>query len=100
VGLCYNAKCALALLCGSALISAASAADLGPAPMLSAPVAARSWTGLYGGLNVGYGFGAGGRDDGARPVTPTTLPPPSSPSTPKLTALADRRGIRPPIPAA
>jgi opacity protein-like surface antigen len=59
-------KCTLALLCGSALISAASAADPGPAPMLSAPAAARSWTGLYGGLNVGYGFGAGGRDEGGQ----------------------------------
>src|SRR5258705_1382463 len=59
-------KCALALLCGSALISAASAADLGPAPILAARAAARSWTGLYGGVNVGYGFGAGGRDEGGQ----------------------------------
>jgi opacity protein-like surface antigen len=59
-------KCVLALLCGGALISAASAADLAPAPMLSAPAVARSWTGLYGGLNIGYGLGAGGRGDGGQ----------------------------------
>jgi opacity protein-like surface antigen len=59
-------KYVLALLCGSALISAASAADFGSASMFSAPAAAASWTGLYGGLNVGYGFGAGGRTDGGQ----------------------------------
>jgi opacity protein-like surface antigen len=65
-------RCALALLCGSALISiagisAASAADLSyKAPTGYAPVAAHSWTGLYAGFNVGYGFGAGGRDDGGQ----------------------------------
>jgi outer membrane immunogenic protein len=59
-------KCALALLCGGAMISTASAADLAPAPMFSASAVARSWTGLYGGLNIGYGFGAGGRGEGSQ----------------------------------
>lgn len=67
-------KFALALLCGSALISAASAADLGPAPMHSAPAAVRSWNGLYGGLNVGYGWGAGGRDSGGQTANANNNP--------------------------
>jgi opacity protein-like surface antigen len=72
-------KYVLALLCGSALVSAASAADLGLAPMRSAPAAARSWTGLYGGLNIGYGFGAGGRNEGGQTSyannSPSSVPP-------------------------
>src|SRR5262245_48991610 len=66
---------AVTLLCGSALVSVANAADLSPAyrgqapsykaPM-AAPVAARNWTGLYVGLNIGYGWGAGGRNEGGQ----------------------------------
>ncbi|WP_363350343.1 outer membrane beta-barrel protein [Methylocystis echinoides] len=50
---------ALALIAGSAI-----AADLpsrkGPPPAFVPPPPAFSWTGLYGGVNIGYGFGAGG----------------------------------------
>jgi outer membrane immunogenic protein len=49
---------ALALVAGSAL-----AADLpsrkGPPPVYVPPPPAFSWTGLYGGVNIGYGFGNG-----------------------------------------
>jgi outer membrane immunogenic protein len=57
-------KCALALLCSGALMSAAYADDQGQRnnPFTSA----LSWTGLYGGLNVGYGFEAGGRNSGGQ----------------------------------
>ncbi len=50
---------ALALVAGSAI-----AADLpsrkAPPPAFVPPPPAFSWTGLYGGVNIGYGFGAGG----------------------------------------
>jgi outer membrane immunogenic protein len=51
---------ALALVAGSAI-----AADLpsrkAPPPAFVPPPPAFSWTGLYGGVNVGYGFGASGQ---------------------------------------
>src|ERR1700755_37728 len=51
-------KCAFALLCSSVLISAARAADLGPACKAPfAPVRVSTWTGLYMGASVGYGWG-------------------------------------------
>jgi len=56
-------KIALALLCSGALMSAAHADDL---QGYNALASARSWTGLYGGLNVGYGFSAGGRSSGGQ----------------------------------
>ncbi|MEK4032789.1 porin family protein [Methylocystis sp. IM3] len=50
---------ALALVAGSAI-----AADLpsrkAPPPAFVPPPPAFSWTGLYGGVNIGYGFGASG----------------------------------------
>jgi len=48
-----------------ALTASAFAADLPSykAPLI-APPPAFSWTGLYGGVNIGYGFGSGGRDTG------------------------------------
>ncbi|WP_442755283.1 outer membrane protein [Methylocystis sp. JAN1] len=53
---------ALALVAGSAL-----AADLpsrkGPPPAYVPPPPAFSWTGLYGGVNIGYGFDAGGNPE-------------------------------------
>jgi outer membrane immunogenic protein len=53
----YLAGVSLALLAGSAL-----AADLpsrkAPPPAFVPPPPAFSWTGLYGGVNIGYGFGA------------------------------------------
>jgi outer membrane immunogenic protein len=57
-------KCALALLCSSALMSAAYADDLRQGGNMF--TSAVSWTGLYGGLNIGYGFGAGGRNNGGQ----------------------------------
>ncbi|QGM96986.1 outer membrane protein [Methylocystis parvus] len=60
---------ALALVAGSAL-----AADLpsrkGPPPAYIPPPPAFSWTGLYGGINIGYGFSAGGVQDGGLTVLP------------------------------
>jgi opacity protein-like surface antigen len=57
---------ALALTIGSAL-----AADL---PSLKAPIVAPppafSWTGLYGGVNIGYGFGDNDRDPGWMEIPP------------------------------
>ena len=51
----------LAALTGSAL-----AADLPTRKEpLPPPPPSFTWTGLYGGVNVGYGFGAGGADTGA-----------------------------------
>ena len=51
----------LAVLTGSAI-----AADLPTRkePVLPPPPSF-TWTGLYGGINVGYGFGAGGADTGS-----------------------------------
>lgn len=52
------------LLLGSAIslaiVASASAADLAPVPVYSKspPVAAYSWTGLYFGVNGGYGWGS------------------------------------------
>jgi outer membrane immunogenic protein len=68
----YLAGVSLALLAGSAL-----AADLpsrkAPPPAFVPPPPAFSWTGLYGGVNIGYGFGAsssimGGELIAQRPV--------------------------------
>ncbi len=56
---------ALALVAGSAL-----AADLpsrkGPPPAYIPPPPSFSWTGLYGGINIGGAFGAGGSATGAQ----------------------------------
>jgi opacity protein-like surface antigen len=54
-------KYALMLLCSSALMSVAHAQNA-----YRAPEAVRSWTGLYVGLNAGYGFGGGGRSKGGQ----------------------------------
>ncbi len=50
----------------AALTASAFAADLPTRkePLLPPPPSF-TWTGLYGGVNVGYGFGAGGADTGA-----------------------------------
>ncbi|HEY6833075.1 MAG TPA: outer membrane protein [Pseudolabrys sp.] len=64
-------KCAIALLCGSALFSAAHAADLRPA--YKAPIKAPapfSWTGFYVGGNVGYGWGRASLDGGVASLSP------------------------------
>ncbi len=54
---------ALALVAGSAF-----AADLpsrkGPPPVYMPPPPVFSWTGLYGGVNIGYGFGDGSAQNG------------------------------------
>jgi outer membrane immunogenic protein len=58
----------LAVLTGSAI-----AADLPTRKEpLPAPPPSFTWTGLYGGINVGYGFGAGGNDHGSLYGTNTT----------------------------
>src|SRR5512137_1870857 len=53
----YLAGVSLALIAGSAF-----AADLpsrkAPPPAFVPPPPAFTWTGLYGGVNIGYGFGA------------------------------------------
>jgi outer membrane immunogenic protein len=56
------ASVVLALVAGSAF-----AADLPArkaAPVYVPPAPTFSWTGLYGGVNIGYGFGAGGNEYG------------------------------------
>jgi opacity protein-like surface antigen len=52
---------ALALVAGSAF-----AADLPSrkAPIIEPPPPPFTWTGLYGGINIGYGFGNGDQDNG------------------------------------
>ena len=63
----YLAGVSLALIAGSAL-----AADLpsrkAPPPAFVPPPPAFTWTGLYGGVNIGYGFGAGGSVTGGELV--------------------------------
>jgi outer membrane immunogenic protein len=63
------ASLALVLAAGSAL-----AADLpsrkGPPPAYLPPPPAFSWNGLYGGINIGYGFGTGDVESGALQVLP------------------------------
>lgn len=64
----YLAGVALALVAGSAL-----AADLpsrkAPPPAFVPPPPAFSWTGLYGGVNIGYGFGASSSIRGSELIT-------------------------------
>jgi outer membrane immunogenic protein len=57
----------------AALTGSAFAADLPTRkePLLPPPPAF-TWTGLYGGINVGYGFGAGGADTGSLSGTSST----------------------------
>ena len=58
---------ALALVAGSAF-----AADLPyrKAPLVEPPPPPFTWTGLYGGINIGYGFGNGDQDPGVLVNTP------------------------------
>ncbi|ARN81607.1 outer membrane protein [Methylocystis bryophila] len=60
---------ALALVAGSAF-----AADLPSrkAPIIELPPPVFTWTGLYGGINIGYGFGNGDQDPGALFYAPYT----------------------------
>jgi outer membrane immunogenic protein len=64
---------ALAVVAGSAF-----AADLpsrkAPPPVYVPPAPSFTWTGLYGGVNIGYAFGNGGNETGAffYPVAPGT----------------------------
>ncbi len=64
---------ALALIAGSAL-----AADLpsmkGPPPAYLPPPPVFSWNGLYGGINIGYGFAANNIETGALAVLPPATP--------------------------
>ncbi len=63
---------ALALVAGSAF-----AADLPyrKAPIVEPPPPVFTWTGLYGGINIGYGFGNGDQDTGALVNSPYTYTP-------------------------
>ena len=63
---------ALALVAGSAF-----AADLPyrKAPLVEPPPPPFTWTGLYGGINIGYGFGNGNQDPGALINYPYTYAP-------------------------
>jgi outer membrane immunogenic protein len=64
-------KCAIALLCGSALFSAAHAADLRPAYKAPSEASAPfSWTGFYVGGNVGYGWGTASFDSAGGSLSP------------------------------
>jgi len=62
---------ALALVAGSAF-----AADLPyrKAPIIEPPPPPFTWTGLYGGINIGYGFGNGDQDRGGLFYAPYTFP--------------------------
>ena len=62
---------ALALVAGSAF-----AADLPyrKAPIVEPPPPVFTWTGLYGGINIGYGFGNGDQDQGGLGYAPYNLP--------------------------
>ncbi|MCX7900287.1 MAG: hypothetical protein N2444_09445 [Methylocystis sp.] len=63
---------ALALAAGSAI-----AADLpsmkGPPPAYVPPPPVISWNGLYGGVNIGYGFGASGAQTGGIAYLPPSV---------------------------
>ena len=67
------AAVALALVAGSAF-----AADLPyrkEAPVYVPPPPSFSWAGLYGGINIGYGFGDGSQEyGGIGYISPTTVP--------------------------
>ncbi len=56
------ASVALALVAGSAF--AADLPSRKEAPVYVPPPPSFSWNGLYGGMNIGYGFGAGGQEWG------------------------------------
>ena len=56
------ASVALALVAGSAF--AADLPSRKEAPVYVPPPPSFSWNGLYGGINIGYGFGAGGQEYG------------------------------------
>ena len=56
------ASVALALVAGSAF--AADLPSRKEAPVYVPPPPSFSWTGLYGGINIGYGFGDGSQEWG------------------------------------
>jgi len=67
------ASVALALVAGSAF--AADLPSRKEAPVYVPPPPSFSWNGLYGGINIGYGFGAGGQEyGGIGYISPGTVP--------------------------
>jgi outer membrane immunogenic protein len=66
------ASVALALVAGSAF--AADLPSRKEAPVYVPPPPSFSWNGLYGGINIGYGFGAGGQEwGGVSYITPARV---------------------------
>ena len=60
-------RLAAAVACMALIAGSANAADLPSrkaAPVYVPPAPTFSWTGLYGGVNIGYGFGNGDQDQG------------------------------------
>jgi outer membrane immunogenic protein len=68
------ASVALALVAGSAF--AADLPSRKEAPVYVPPPPSFTWNGLYGGVNIGYGFGAGGQEFGSVGyITPGVITP-------------------------